>query len=254
MDFFGGLLVMFGGIVFPLILIIGMVKPSLFKTPDKTPATRKQIAIFTILASLLCLGIGGAMLPEVESKTENDTKVKAITGEKENVNNATGNKNDATTVKAVKEEKAEKKALPDFGITSDEFVKNYNAVISKADKNMIINSIEDGQSVTYAPMPNNGTMGGVIADNGNLRGLIITIGGSKNNSENLEIMGVVLAAANGVQGSVAKEEISQGVIKIFGNAVENPNEIQKFTTGNAIYVANFMPELGGVMFTIDAVK
>lgn len=66
MEFFGGLLVLFGGIVFPLVLIVGLVKPSLFKKPDKTPANRKEISIFSVVAGMLCLGIGGAMLPAVE--------------------------------------------------------------------------------------------------------------------------------------------------------------------------------------------
>lgn len=263
MEFFGGLLVLFGAIVFPLVLIVGLIKPSLIKKPDKTPASRKQIAVFSIVAGLLCLGIGGSMLPAVEDElaataNEPDSLAKPAETDPQPVA-------DAPVVAEVKETpkiaepvaKAQpitaEKTLPDFNITSDEFVKNYNAVISKADKNMIINSIEDGQTVTYAPMPSNATMGGVIADSGDLRGLIITISGSGNNSDNLGVMGVMLAAANGVQGSIAKEEISQGVLDIFTNAVENPNKPQNLTIGNAKYVANFMPNMGGVIFTIDAV-
>lgn len=262
MEFFGGLLVLFGGIVFPLVLIVGLIKPKLIKKPDKTPASRKQIAVFSIVASLLCLGIGGAMLPAVDEPlvaTVNDTADKKETVQPE----IKAKPEVAVVAEAQAPEVTEPvadiapvekvQALPDFGITSDQFVKNYNAVISKADKNMIINSIEEGQTVAYAPMPSNATMSGVIADSGDLRGLIITIDGSGDNSDNLGVMGVMLAAANAVQGSVAKEETSQGVLDIFTNAVENPSEPQKLTIGNAKYVANFIPNLGGVLFTIDAV-
>ncbi len=258
MEFFGGLLALFGAIVFPLILIIGLIKPSLIKKPDKTHASRKQIALFSIVASLLCLGIGGAMLPSVDEEltaaVDKEEPAKTETQPVAAPEIVEVKEQPKVAEPVVEAESIEvKNTLPDFNITSDEFVKNYNAVIAKADKNMIINSIDDGQAVTYAPMPSNATMGGVIADSGELRGLIITIDGSGNNSDNLGVMGVMLAAANGVQGGIAKEEISQGVLDIFSKAVENPSEPQKFTIGNAKYVANFMPNLGGVVFTIDAV-
>lgn len=263
MEFFGGLLVLFGGIVFPLVLIVGLIKPSLIKKPDKMPASRKQIAVFSVVASLLCLGIGGAMLPAAENElaatvnepaslaepTENNlqpvanTPVIAEVKDSPKVAEPTA---EATPIKA-------KKTLPDFNITSDKFVKNYNAIIAKADKNLIINGIDDGQSVSYAPMPNNASMSGIITDDGKLRGIILAIGGNGTGTDNLKVIAMSLAAANAVNGSVAKEEVSQAILDIIPAAIDNKGESQKRVIGKASYAANFSESLGGLFFTIDAV-
>lgn len=262
MEFFGGLLVLFGGIVFPLVLIVGLIKPSLIKKPDKTPASRKQIAVFSVMASLLCLGIGGAMLPAVEDEL-------AATSEPASLEEpAKPNPQPVADAPVVAEDKAPpkiaepvakaqpikvEKTLSDFNITSDEFVKNYNAVIAKADKNLIINSVEDGRTVSYAPMPNNASMSGIVTDDGKLRGIILVIGDNGTATDNLKVIAMSLAAANAVNGSVAKEEISQAVLDMLPAAIDNKGESQKQTIGSAKYAAIFSEGLGGLLFTIDAV-
>lgn len=262
MEFFGGLLALFGVIVFPLLLIVGLIKPSLIKKPDKTPASRKQIAVFSIVASLLCLGIGGAMLPAVDeplAATVNDTADKKDTVQPE----IKAEPEVAVVAEAQAPEVIEpvadiapvevEKALPDFGVTSEQFVKNYNLIIAKADKNMIINGIDNSQTVSYAPMPSNASMSGIISDNGNLRGIILVIGGGENQADNLKAVAISLAAANAVNGSVAKEEISQVVLDMLPAAIDNKGESQKKIIGNASYAANFSEGLGGLFFTIDAI-
>lgn len=257
MEFFGGLLVLFGVIVFPLILIVGLIKPSLIKKPDKTPASRKQIAVFSIVASVLCLGVGGAMLPAVDDELtvavdEPVDKIEPAKSEPQPVA--------APETAEVKEQpKAEaepievKNTLPDFNITSDQFVKNYNAIIAKADTNLIINGIDDGQSVSYAPMPNNASMSAVINDEGKLRGIILAIGDNGTGTDNLKVIAMSLAAANAVNGSVAQEEVSQAILDILPAAIDNKGESQKRVIGDASYAANYSEGLGGLFFTIDAV-
>ena len=258
MEFFGGLLVLFGAIVFPLILIVGLIKPSLIKKPDKTHASRKQIAVFSIVASVLCLGVGGAMLPAVDDELtaavdEPVDKTEPAKPEPQPVA-APEIAEVKETPKAVEAEPIEvKNTLPDFDLSSDQFVKNYNAIIAKADKNLIINGIDNGQSVSYAPMPNNASMSGIITDNGKLRGIILAIGGNGTGTENLKVIAMSLAAANAVNGSVAKEEVSQAILDIIPAAIDNKGESQKRVIGNASYAANYSEGLGGLFFTIDAV-
>lgn len=263
MEFFGGLLVLFGVIVFPLILIIGLVKPSLFKKPDKTPASRKEISIFSVVAGMLCLGIGGAMLPAVEevptatvnkpvdqpAVAKSDAKPIADVPVIAEVEAPPKVEEPIVEAEAVKAERT----LPDFNMTSEQFVKNYNLIIAKADKNMIINGIDNSQTVSYAPMPSNASMSGIISDNGNLRGIILVIGGGENQADNLKAVAISLAAANAVNGSVAKEEISQAVLDMLPAAIDNKGESQKKIIGNASYAANFSEGLGGLFFTIDAI-
>lgn len=251
MEALGGLLAVFGVVVFPLILIIGLIKPTLFKKPDKTPLNRKEIAVFCVIASLVCLGVAAAMLPEAEPKADDSVQAEANTDKQENTK---ADDTQKATTKAVKDETTKQKTLPDFGITSDEFVKNYNTIISQIDENMIISGIEDDGAIKYAPMPDNVSMGGIVEDNGNLRGVILTLGGSEDASDNLNATFITLAAANAVQGSDGQEEIGKAVTDLIPAAVNNPNESQKIAIGNSKYAANFIPELGGVIFTIDAVK
>lgn len=262
MEFFGGLLVLFGVIVFPLILIVGLIKPSLIKKPDKTHASRMQIAVFSIVASVLCLGIGGAMLPAVDDELtaavdEPVDKTEPAKPEPQPVATpeiAEVKETPKAVEPAVEAEPIEvKNTLPDFDLTSDQFVKNYNAIIAKADKNLIINGIDNGQSVSYAPMPNNASMSGIITDNGKLRGIILAIGGNGTGTENLKVIAMSLAAANAVNGSVAKEEVSQAILDIIPAAIDNKGESQKRVIGNASYAANYSEGLGGLFFTIDAV-
>lgn len=259
MEFLGGLLLIFGALVFPLILVIGLIKPNLFKKPDKTPANRKQIALFSILASILCIAIGGMMLPEVENEvdsTANELDDKATTPIKVEEPVIAETKALAETdslVSNAKPVKAEK-ILPDFGMTSDQFVKNYNKIIAKADKNLIINGINDGQTVSYAPMPDNASMSGIISDNGNLRGIILAIGDGGNASDNLKVIAMSLAAANAVSGSVAQEEVSQAILDILPAAIDSEGESQKRIINNMSYAANFSEGLGGLFFTIDPVR
>lgn len=259
MEFFGGLLLIFGAFIFPLVLIIGLVKPSLFKKPDKTPASRKEIVVGSIVASIMCIAIGGIMLPEVDEElatTANESNKKVTTTTEIGMPTVTQVK----TMSEIEEPVANvapvevEKVLPDFGMTSDQFVKNYNEIIAKADKNLIINGINDGQTVSYAPMPDNASMSGVISDNGNLRGIILAIGNGGDASDNLKVIAMSLAAANAVSGSVAQEEVSQAVLDIIPAAIDSKGESQKRIINNMNYAANFSEGLGGLFFTIDPVR
>lgn len=259
MEFLGGLLLIFGALVFPLILVIGLIKPNLFKKPDKTPANRKQIAVISILASVLCIAIGGIMLPEVENEVDsiaNDLDDKTTTPIKfeEPVIAETKTLAETDSLVSNAEPVKAEKILPDFGMTSDQFVKNYNKIIAKADKNLIINGINDGQTVSYAPMPDNASMSGIISDNGNLRGIILAIGDGGNASDNLKVIAMSLAAANAVSGSVAQEEVSQAILDILPAAIDSKGESQKRIINNMSYAANFSEGLGGLFFTIDPVR
>lgn len=258
MEFIGGLLLIFGALVFPLVLMIGLVKPSLFKRPDKTPASRKEIVVGSIVASIMCIAIGGVMLPEADKELattakESNKKVTNTTEiEMPTVTEAKASTEVEDLVANVAPVEVEK-IMPDFNMTSDQFVKNYNKIIAKADTNLIINGINDGQTVSYAPMPDNASMSGIISDNGNLRGIILVIGDGGNASDNLKVIAMSLAAANAVNGSVAQEEVSQAVLDIIPAAIDSKGESQKRIINNMNYAANFSEGLGGLFFTIDSV-
>lgn len=264
MEFIGGLLLLFGAFVFPIVLIIGLIKPSLFKTPDKSPASRKQIAIVSVVGSLLCVGIGGALLPsEDTSKTGDENAVDTVVAtESEPVQGVVADEAEsAVEAEQVTEIEAEadnnvveKQGLPDFGMTSDEFVKRYNALVVPIDKNWVINGIENEQSVTYAPMPNNIGMTGVVSDNGQLRGLILALSGSADAAANAQVLVVSVAAANAVNKVAKKEDVSKAVTDLIPAAIEHEGESQSRVVGNVKYAANYIPSLGGVFFTIDAVE
>lgn len=239
-------LLLFGIIFFPLIFIIGMIKPSLFKKLDKTPATRKGVGIFSIIGALLCIGIGGALLPKVEEKTIAKTNTTESSENKELAGSTTSVDNKETTLEAQATEKTLK-------TTPSKFVERYNEVALQIDKNWVINHItnEKTGNVDFLPMPNNIGMSANLGKNGDLKQITIAFSDSEKSIDLVQTLSVVLGASSSVNPMAEKEEVSKKVMDILQKSFDNKNKSQEVVIGDVKYSAMFMESLGAEMVIIE---
>lgn len=240
-------LLLFGIIFFPLIFIIGMIKPSLFKKPDKTPATRKGIAIFSIIGALLSIGVGGALLPKAEDKTTAKVNTTDPSKNKKLVESTTPPADNNTAIKDIKSDEKTLKTTP------SEFVERYNQVALQIDKNWVINHITNKKtgSVDFLPMPNNIGMSANLGKNGDLKQITIAFNGSEKSRDLVQTLSVVLGASSSVNPTAEKEEVSKKVMDMMQKSFDNKNKTQEVIIGDVKYSAMFMESLGAEMIIIE---
>ncbi len=269
MEALGGVFAIFGVIIVPLIVIVGLIKPQIFSNVLQREVGRKAIGIWGVVISVACIAIGGALLPPVEetdtqkpqattaNKTATeDTKVEVANNESVEIDNPVVNQDKKDEVKEVvvtEDTSITDEPLADFGVTPQQFVNKYNGMIKEVDKNWIINYTDNGnKTVNFAPMPNSASLIGTLADNGKLRGIILGLSGGGNSQDNLQLIAISLATANAVKPPASKEEVAKVVTKLITDAVNNEGKSQGHTIGNVRYAVLFAPSLGGLIVTIDA--
>lgn len=229
-------------LVFSITLLIGLIKPSVFKIKGK-PLDRKSASLYSLIGIIVSLIIVGVTAPEPEVKAE---KVEAKVQEK--------------AVKPEKEEEVkelpieEKEVVLTLNMTPVELRKELNKQIEE--KNILdvelfkafdLKKAGDGEMFQYELANGKIILSGITAPNGELKEVFFVMAGLKSSSEMINGMALPILTAQILNKSVDIERNNKAVIDLITKAadgIEKPNNHHNKDVGDLTYYSLASPEMG----------
>lgn len=229
-------------LVFSITLLIGLIKPSVFKIKGK-PLDRKSASLYSLIGIIVSLIIVGITAPEPEVKAEKvEAKVqeKAVKPEKE---------------KEVKELPIEEKEVVlTLNMTPVELRKELNKQIEEKNisdvelfKAFDLKKAGDGEMFQYELANGKIIFSGITAPNGELKEVFFVMAGLKSSSEMINGMALPILTAQILNKSVDIEKNNKAVIDLITKAadgIEKPNNHHNKDVGDLTYYSLASPEMG----------
>jgi uncharacterized membrane protein YcgQ (UPF0703/DUF1980 family) len=229
-------------LVFSITLLIGLIKPSVFKIKGK-PLDRKSASLYSLIGIIVSLIIVGVTAPEPEVKAE---KVEAKVQEK--------------AVKPEKEEEVkelpieEKEVVLTLNMTPVELRKELNKQIEEKNisdvelfKAFDLKKAGDGEMFQYELANGKIILSGITAPNGELKEVFFVMAGLKSSSEMINGMALPILTAQILNKSVDIERNNKAVIDLITKAadgIEKPNNHHNKDVGDLTYYSLASPEMG----------
>lgn len=231
-------------LVFSITLLIGLIKPSVFKIKGK-PLDRKSASLYSLIGIIVSLIIVGITAPEPEVKTE---KVEAKVQEK-------AVKPEPKKEEVVKELPIEEKeAVLTLNMTPVELRKELNKQIEEKNisgvelfKAFDLKKAGDGEMFQYELANGKIILSGTTAPNGELKEVFFVMAGLESSSEMINGMALPLLTAQILNKSVDIDKNNKAVMDLITKAadgIEKPNNHHNKDVGDLTYYSLASPEMG----------
>ena len=231
-------------LVFSITLLIGLIKPSVFKIKGK-PLDRKSASLYSLIGIIVSLVIVGITAPEPEVKAE---KVEAKIQEK-------AVKPEPKKEEVVKELPIEEKeAVLTLNMTPVELRKELNKQIEEKNisgvelfKAFDLKKAGDGEMFQYELANGKIILSGTTAPNGELKEVFFVMAGLKSSSEMINGMALPLLTAQILNKSVDIDKNNKAVMDLITKAadgIEKPNNHHNKDVGDLTYYSLASPEMG----------
>lgn len=227
-------------LVFCITLLIGLIKPSVFKIKGK-PLDRKSASLYSLIGIIASLIIVGITAPEPEVKAE---KVEAKAQEK------------PVKLEPKKEELPieEKEAVLTLNMTPVELRKELNKQIEEKNisgvelfKAFDLKKAGDGEMFQYELANGKILLSGTTAPNGELKEVFFVMAGLESSNEMINGMALPILTAQILNKSVDIEKNNKSVIDLITKAadgIEKPNNHHNKDVGDLTYYSLASPEMG----------
>lgn len=231
-------------LVFSITLLIGLIKPSVFKIKGK-PLDRKSASLYSLIGIIVSLIIVGITAPEPEVKAE---KVEAKVQEK-------AVKPEPKKEEVVKELPIEEKeAVLTLNMTPVELRKELNKQIEEKNisgvelfKAFDLKKAGDGEMFQYELANGKIILSGTTAPNGELKEVFFVMAGLESSSEMINGMALPLLTAQILNKSVEIDKNNKAVMDLITKAadgIEKPNNHHNKDVGDLTYYSLASPEMG----------
>lgn len=231
-------------LVFSITLLIGLIKPSVFKIKGK-PLDRKSASLYSLIGIIVSLIIVGITAPEPEVKAE---KVEAKVQEK-------AVKPEPKTEEVIKELPIEaKEAVLTLNMTPVELRKELNKQIEEKNisgvelfKAFDLKKAGDGEMFQYELANGKILLSGTTAPNGELKEVFFVMAGLESSSEMINGMALPLLTAQILNKSVDIDKNNKAVMDLITKAadgIEKPNNHHNKDVGDLTYYSLASPEMG----------
>lgn len=231
-------------LVFSITLLIGLIKPSVFKIKGK-PLDRKSASLYSLIGIIVSLVIVGITAPEPEVKAE---KVEAKIQEK-------AVKPEPKKEEVVKELPIEEKeAVLTLNMTPVELRKELNKQIEEKNisgvelfKAFDLKKAGDGEMFQYELANGKIILSGTTAPNGELKEVFFVMAGLESSSEMINGMALPLLTAQILNKSVDIDKNNKAVMDLITKAadgIEKPNNHHNKDVGDLTYYSLASPEMG----------
>lgn len=229
-------------IIFCLILVIGLIKPSIFKIKGQ-PLDRKSIALYSLIGIVVSFIVTGvAALTDGNSEAKQDKSV-------------------ATQVKTQQEPKTENTTQEEIKVpestlnmTPEEFRAELNKQIEEKDlselelfKHFNMKKVGNGEMFQYELADGKIVMTGTTAANGQLKEVFFVMGGLESADDMMNGMGLPLLVAQVLNKSVSLDANNKAVLDLIGKAadgIKKENNDYSLDVGELTYYSLASPQIG----------
>lgn len=228
-------------LVFSITLLIGLIKPSVFKIKGK-PLDRKSASLYSLIGIIVSLIIVGIAAPEpLEEKKVETVKEKAVEPESKK--------------EEVKEPPVEeKKVVLTLNMTPAELRKELNKQIEEKNVSGIelfkpfdLKKAGDGEMFQYELANGKIILSGMTAPNGELKEVFFVMAGLESSDELVNGMALPLLTAQILNKSVDIDKSNKAVMALMteaANGIKEPNNHHNKIIGNLKYYSLASPEMG----------
>lgn len=223
-------------LVFSITLLIGLVRPSVFKIKGK-PLDRKSASLYSLIGIIVSLIVVGVTAPEPEEKIEE--KVVESEPKKEEVKS---------------QPVEEKKAVLTLNITPVELRAELNKQIEEKNisgvelfKAFELKKAGDGEMFQYELANGKIVLSGTTAPNGELKEVFYIMGGLESSNEVVNGMALPLLTAQILNKTVDIDKSNKAVIDLIGKAadgIKNTNNRHDKDIGDLTYYSLASPQMG----------
>lgn len=239
-------------LVFSITLLIGLIKPSVFKIKGK-PLDRKSASLYSLIGIIVSLIIVGITAPEVDpnaEKTESKPEVKAVKAEPIVQAVVEAPKPEVKEVEKIEEIKI----VPTFKMTPAQFREELNKNIEENDisdielfKSFNLKKSGDGEIFQYKLENGKIVLTGTTAPNGELKEVFFIMAGLQSSSEMINGMALPLMTAQILNKSVSIEKSNKAVMDLITKAadgIEKPNNHHEKIVGDLKYYSLASAQMG----------
>lgn len=206
------------GLVFWLVALLGLISPKLFtdKKTGEVP-TRAAMGAGGAVAGIVAFVISAVISPDSPTETAAaDSSAPAVIAKAESKPEA-----------AIETEKNLAAVTKSLNVTPEQFRQSYNQLVHQVDPDfklpkLTVKSGSVNDTFQHTVAPNVALVGTVSKETGQLKDLMILVGGSGGAAaDNLKPVIVLLTASQVLNTSVTKEENSKLVTRMATQAMEN---------------------------------